>query len=185
MSGSTDNSELKPATVPPRYAGFGVRLVAQIIDAVILFLIALAVTALWLMFVELFRGLSGAVLVLTLLVAAAGVGWLYAALFDSSARMGTPGKIACGIKVTDLNGQRISFGRATVRYIFKSGIALIGYIHGALGCLVFLYILADAFMIFESANKQSIHDIVAGTLVVYREGPAAPGESTIPPAKPE
>jgi uncharacterized RDD family membrane protein YckC len=58
------------------------------------------------------------------------IGWLYSALMESSSAQATLGKMACGIKVTDLNGNRISFGRATGRHFGKiiSGIILlIGY----------------------------------------------------------
>ena len=41
--------------------------------------------------------------------------WLYYALMESSERQATLGKRAVGIKVTDLEGNQISFGRATGR----------------------------------------------------------------------
>ena len=66
--------------------------------------------------------------------------------------MATPGKMACGIKVTDLDGRRISFGRATGRFfgkILSTLILLIGF-------------LMQPF----TARKQALHDILAGTLVV-------------------
>jgi Predicted membrane protein/domain len=56
-----------------------------------------------------------------------------------------------GMKVTDLNGNRISFERATGRHFAKylSGIILgIGYI-----------------MVGVTERKQGLHDILAGTLV--------------------
>jgi len=80
------------------------------------------------------------------------VNWLYVAGFNSSASMATPGKMACGIKVTDLDGRRISFGRATGRFfgkILSTLILLIGF-------------LMQPF----TARKQALHDILAGTLVV-------------------
>lgn len=45
--------------------------------------------------------------------------WLYFAGMESSTRQATVGKGAGGIIVTDLNGSRISFGKATVRYFAK------------------------------------------------------------------
>jgi uncharacterized RDD family membrane protein YckC len=56
-----------------------------------------------------------------------------------------------GLKVTDLNGQRISFERATGRHFAKwlsSLILFIGYI-----------------MAGFSERKQALHDLLAGTLV--------------------
>ena len=45
--------------------------------------------------------------------------WLYYALFESSSKQAAPGKMALGIVVTDYEGGRISFGKATGRYFLK------------------------------------------------------------------
>lgn len=82
------------------------------------------------------------------------IAWLYSALMESSAKQATLGKMALGIVVTDLNGRRISFARATGRYFskaFLSAILLIGYIIAAF-----------------TEKRQALHDIIAGTLVVKR-----------------
>ena len=82
-------------------------------------------------------------------------GWLYSALMESSANQGTLGKMALGLRVTDLEGRRISFGKATGRYFakFLSGMTLsIGYIMAAF-----------------TAKKQALHDFVAGTLVLSKQ----------------
>jgi predicted Zn finger-like uncharacterized protein len=80
------------------------------------------------------------------------IGWLYFALLESSPRQATLGKMALGIKVTDLSGDGISFGRATGRYF--------GKIVSALTLLVG-YLMAGV-----TRKKQGLHDIVAGCLVV-------------------
>jgi len=80
------------------------------------------------------------------------IGWLYFALLESSSRQATPGKMALGIKVTDLSGDGISFGRATGRHF--------GKIISALTLLVG-YLMAGV-----TRKKQGLHDIVAGWLVV-------------------
>ncbi len=82
------------------------------------------------------------------------VSWLYEALMESSAHQATLGKLIFGLKVTDLQGNRISFGRATGRHFAKilSGvILLIGFI-----------------MAGFTERKQALHDMIAGTLVRYR-----------------
>jgi uncharacterized RDD family membrane protein YckC len=79
-------------------------------------------------------------------------GWLYFSLQESSARQATIGKMALGIRVTDAEGRRISFGRATARYFskFLSGlICAIGYV-----------------MAGFTQRKQALHDMIARTLVV-------------------
>ncbi len=80
--------------------------------------------------------------------------WLYYALMESSVKQATLGKMALGVQVTDLDGRRIGFGRATGRYLAKilSGLTfLIGYI----------------LQVFTS-RRQALHDLIAGTLVVRR-----------------
>ena len=56
------------------------------------------------------------------------VGWLYFALFESRGWQATPGKRLLGLRVTDLAGNRISFGRASRRYFSKLLSFLIFYI---------------------------------------------------------
>jgi uncharacterized RDD family membrane protein YckC len=73
---------------------------------------------------------------------------------ESSSKQATLGKLALGIVVTDLNGNRISFGRATGRYFGKivSGmIFAIGYI-----------------MAGFTEKKQALHDMIASCLVVLK-----------------
>ncbi len=83
------------------------------------------------------------------------ISWLYNALMESSSTQATLGKMAVGIHVTDTNGRRISFLRATGRYFakgFLSSILLIGYI-----------------MAFFTNRKQALHDLMAGTLVLKKK----------------
>lgn len=82
------------------------------------------------------------------------VDWLYNAILTSSSRQATLGKMAVGVIVTDLNGERISFLRATGRYVvrlFISGFLLIGY-------LIQLF----------TGRRQALHDLIAATLVIRR-----------------
>jgi uncharacterized RDD family membrane protein YckC len=70
--------------------------------------------------------------------------------FEASAWQGTPGKRLMKIKVTDLEGQQISFKKSAVRFFSKilSAQLLIGYI-----------------MILITDKKQGLHDLIAETLV--------------------
>jgi uncharacterized RDD family membrane protein YckC len=85
--------------------------------------------------------------------------WLYFSLQESSERQATPGKRVMGIKVVDLAGRRISFGRATGRYFAKILSGLICDIG---------FILAGF-----TERKQALHDLIASTLVV-RANPIHP-----------
>ncbi len=80
--------------------------------------------------------------------------WLYWAGMEASRRQATLGKMALGLKVTDLEGEPISFARATGRYFGK-------YISAR--------ILGIGFMMAGwTAKKQALHDLMAGTLVVRK-----------------
>ena len=128
---------------PPRYAGFWIRLVAYIIDALILGAITFPATQ---------------------VLAAMGIGdhstnimsiaisWMYFAVFESSNWMGSPGKKALGLIVTDEQGRRITVGRATRRYFAKIlSVLLLG-----LGMV----------MIAFTTRKQGLHDKMFHTLVM-------------------
>ena len=56
------------------------------------------------------------------------LGWLYFAAMESSPKQGTFGKQALGIKVTDLDGKPITFGRATGRHFGKNISSLVLFI---------------------------------------------------------
>jgi uncharacterized RDD family membrane protein YckC len=96
------------------------------------------------------------------------VAWLYFALQESSAKQATLGKLALGVKVVDAEGRRIGFGRATGRFFGK----LLSSIIFGIG-----FLLAG-----WTAKKQALHDIIAGTFVVFREvEPGHPLPSVRPP----
>jgi uncharacterized RDD family membrane protein YckC len=98
------------------------------------------------------------------------LGWLYAALMESSSKQATLGKMAMGAIVTDLEGRRIGFGKATGRHFAKILSALI------LG-IGFL-------MVAFTARKQGLHDILAGTLVMKGQAPSQTTSMTAPPPPP-
>jgi uncharacterized RDD family membrane protein YckC len=153
-----------------RYAGFWLRFVAYIIDDIIMgfvgFLISLPFIG-GIIFsaigigenpesteniVKGVTGIFGSVIGLIVLVMI--MGWLYYALMECSKKQATLGKMALGLKVTDLEGNQISFARATGRYFGKiiSGMILnIGYILAGL-----------------TEKKQALHDMIAGCLVVRK-----------------
>ena len=81
--------------------------------------------------------------------------WLYNAILHASRWQATLGKRAVGIIVTDLEGNRISFGKATIRFAGK----LISTF------IFFLGYLTAAF----TSRRQALHDMIGGTVVLkYR-----------------
>ncbi len=147
--------------VATTYAGFWIRFLAVLIDAVILFAvmtpIRLVMGAPMGLMASHNSGLSPLMMLPFIGISAlisAVLGWLYEAYFISSERQATLGKMALGIRVTDMRGQRLSFGQATLRHFAKwlSGLTLlIGYIIAAF-----------------TERKQALHDLIAGTLVLRR-----------------
>lgn len=83
------------------------------------------------------------------------VGYAYYALFECSRWQGTPGKLALGLRVTDLDGKRLSVGRSLLRNVVR--------LLSAITVLIpFVCYVAVAW----TARKQGIHDLVAKTLVL-------------------
>jgi uncharacterized RDD family membrane protein YckC len=144
------NSNFTPFTtnddqVSVQYAGFWKRVGASLLDAII-FSLPLGII-LGLMFGFDNKGGSN----LFSFIAT----FLYKTLMESSSNQGTLGKMIMGIKVTDLNGDRISFGRAVGRY-FAS--------------IVSALILGIGFMMAGwTSKKQTLHDMITSTLVVNKK----------------
>jgi len=145
------------------YAGFWRRVGAALIDQAILtgaFFVLIFVLAFSLIDFQSPRSpASHATLVLAAWAATIVGIWLYYALQESGSHQATVGKLACGIKVTGLDGQRISFGRATGRHFAEwiTGFTfLIGYVMAAF-----------------TRRRQALHDLIAGTLVVPKEAEAS------------
>jgi uncharacterized RDD family membrane protein YckC len=160
-----------PAAIPPPptvgYAGFWLRFVAVIIDFIVIY----AVRAILFkpfgigmgMGIGVFHGrqprdfaeiapMLG--MLIRVAIISAIIQWLYFSLMESSVWQATLGKKALGLTVTDLEGRRIGFGRATGRYFAKilSSLTLfIGYM-----------------MAGFTEKKQALHDIIAGTLVLRK-----------------
>ena len=152
----------RPQAAPTHYAGFWIRVAAWFIDAVILGIVNSVLGAF-------FGGGIGALIrpgqdVSTINIAAilatmgtfilvtVAIHFVYFAYLESSEKQGTVGKMILGLKVTDINGQRISFARAAGRFFgkFLSSLVLcIGYI-----------------MVGVTEKKQGLHDMIAGTYVV-------------------
>lgn len=130
------NFPLRPPLALPVHAGFWARAIAFLIDLLVVLLIAIP--------------LMSIVPIYTNLI----VWWLYSALMESSRWQATLGKRALGLKVTDVNGVRLFFGRASARFFSK-------FLSTSTLGIGFL-------MVAWTKNKQCLHDIVSGSLVYRR-----------------
>ena len=132
----------------PAYAGFWLRFCAVVIDGIVLYIPAVIIIGITIgVFAISDKRADTFIDALYFLISL-----IYSSLMESSSWQATVGKRLIGIKVTDINGNRISFERATGRTFAKmlSGLILgIGYI-----------------MIAFTKRKQGLHDMLAGTLVV-------------------
>lgn len=154
------------------YAGFWLRFVAFLIDNIIL---GAATLALIIPFFFLIGGAAWLetlprhrferfepgqlapflMLVFTLVGVSLLVKWLYYAYLESGEKQGTWGKQALGVYVTDLAGNRVTFGRASGRFFSKFITGLIPLWIG--------YIMAGF-----TQRRQALHDMIASCLVLRR-----------------
>jgi uncharacterized RDD family membrane protein YckC len=133
----------------PEYMGFWIRVVAYLIDAIILGIVNAVIVAL------LGGDTSAQIIAAAINIV---IAWLYFSILWSSSPQASLGMMALGMKVTDLDGGRISFGKATLRYVVQFVLSLllgIGFIVGA------LWVAFDA-------RKQALWDKAAGTFVVKK-----------------
>jgi uncharacterized RDD family membrane protein YckC len=158
------SSSVTPPPVLTGYAGFWRRFLAFFIDGLIVGFGGLIIGGFVGAIIGFTLGTSGTSLktievIATILGYIIGIvlNWSYFTFMESSARQATFGKKAIGIMVTELNGDRISFGKANGRYWGKIVSALI---------LMIGFIMAGF-----TQKKQALHDIMAGTLVVKRWKP--------------
>lgn len=151
------------------YAGFWQRFGAWVIDLVILMIPSMLVTY-SLGGVEAYKHLleqiqSGTEMAIALRdyakateaanLASLAITFLYYLFFEASRLQATPGKLALRLRVTDVQGQRITLGRSAGRNIVR----LLGAVFGLIPIVCYLAIA-------WTQRKQGLHDLWAGTLVL-------------------
>jgi uncharacterized RDD family membrane protein YckC len=153
------------------YAGFWLRVLAYLIDAIILgiFAVPIVIGAAMAMGIggmlsriprdgdPFVNGPPAIFLLFIWFCVLLGVGgtWLYNALLESSEWQGSAGKKALGLIVTDLAGQRVSFARASGRHFGK---IVTSFIPLGIG-----YALAGF-----TEKRQALHDMLASCLVLRK-----------------
>ena len=149
-----------------RYAGFWIRMLAWLIDTIILMVVASVVQFAFLgSYITVpnlqpggdptaalagMMGMIGIVYLVNMVI-----GCSYEAGFVSSSLSATPGKLAVGLKVLRPDGSRVSLGRAVGRYFAK---VLSGLILG-IGYLIIAF----------DAEKRGLHDMICDTRVIQRQ----------------
>ncbi|MDL2320720.1 RDD family protein [Desulfosarcina sp. OttesenSCG-928-B08] len=138
------------------YAGVWKRFCAVVVDSVILTGVILIMIFLG-SILRAMIGLDEGLVTLFVTICYFALCLLYFPLMESSSRQATIGKIAMGLRVTDLSGNRISFGKALVRHLCKILFNTVLYL--------------GSIMIIFTEKKQGLYDIVAGTLVIRDKSP--------------
>ncbi len=143
------------------YGGFWIRFLAAFIDGIIIEAVVIPVSFVLGAMVGAAGSAAGGANQMAMQMTAAMLGAcvgifanvLYFTFLESSSKQATLGKMILGLKVTDHSYQRISVGRALGRTLSKYISALI---------LLIGYIMAGF-----TDRKQALHDMIAGTYVIY------------------
>lgn len=144
MDDLLDDFQLEKDIENAEHAGFWNRVAASIIDSIIIGL-PLGLLS-FVIGINNEEGLTNLISIL--------VNWLYNVLQETSTSKATIGKKALGIEVVDINGEKLTFSRATGRLFGKYISALI---------LGIGFIMAGF-----TEKKQALHDIMANTLVIKK-----------------
>jgi uncharacterized RDD family membrane protein YckC len=137
-----------------RFASFGIRLAAYLIDLIIVWVVQFILT--WMIstaMAGMFHSIGG-YLVIVYLVSII-IAWLYFAILESSEYQATIGKMVLKVRVVDRHFNRISFGNASGRFFGKllSGLILgIGYL-----------------MVLWTPQRQALHDQIADTYIIKND----------------
>ena len=155
-----DPDYYKPVQI--KYAGFWLRFLAIILDTILIGVLDIIILVIFfgihiinhykILFDPAHLHLKIFTAFIPIIITSVCIKWFYFAGMESSRHQATPGKMALDIKVTGMEGNRISFARATGRYFGKilSGLILdIGYIMAGL-----------------TDKKQALHDKLADTIVI-------------------
>jgi uncharacterized RDD family membrane protein YckC len=162
------------ARAPQRYGGFWIRFVAYIVDGLIIGIPMSVIIGIVIgvfgagslatlsslpknpdpeqvqaQFVPLVIALLGAYALF--IAGSIVISWLYFAMMESSERQATFGKAIFNMRVTDANGNRLSFAHASGRFFAK----IINNMTCGIG-----WIMAGF-----TDKKQGLHDLIAGTVV--------------------
>jgi len=146
-----------PDALAVGYGGFWIRVVAYIVDGILLNIVfgVLSVVMGVSLMPTRFSNMDSVDALTSmgqLQLVSLVVTWLYFALLESSARGATVGKMIFGLRVVTDQGNRLSFLHATGRFFAK-------FISAIILCIGFI-------MVAFTDRKRGLHDIIASTLVI-------------------
>ena len=131
------------------YAGFWKRSAAAVLDVLVL-LVPMAIVGIVAALLTGPRSKATAVADMAALL----IPWLYFAAMESAPTQATVGKLAFGLRVVSMDGQRLSFLRASARFLGK----ILSVLSLGFGFL----------MVGVTHRKQALHDVIGRCLVLNR-----------------
>jgi uncharacterized RDD family membrane protein YckC len=192
VAGQSASSAISPSSQPKtrrvvQPGGFFPRLIAIIIDTLILGVVTVPIVYLFLAqttptgqsnaFLDQLKGLSGSgsqytpeqLTQLVQLIVGIAILQLFYYVGTWSILGGSPGQLVMSLRIVDGSAKTVGFGRALLRYIMK----------GFFGFLWPISALTVAF----GKDKRAIHDFLAGTYVIqFLDPKLADFDSVLPPA---
>jgi len=149
--------DIKEDLVTFKFAGFWIRALAMLIDVILLQALYFITLSPFVIVIGILAANMPPLLAMQIGIAFVSVlaillQWMWFTIGDSSVWQATPGKKILGLKVVDINGEKIGFGKSNVRYwsrIISTLPAFMGYL-----------------MTGMNAKKQSLHDKIAKTIVI-------------------
>ncbi len=143
---------------PTVYAGFWLRVAGALIDCAAMFIPLFLITFILIFMIRLISASkgydSGLVILAVLPVVIMLAVWFYFAVLESAPWQATLGKMAVGLRVSDIQGHRLTLGRSMGRNLAK--------------CLSTLSVGIGYMMCGFTKKKQSLHDMIASCLVLRR-----------------
>ncbi len=105
--------------------------------------------------------------------------WLYFVVLESSPLQTTLGKLLVAMRISDLQGKRIGFAKANIRFIVKYGpsiglsllVLVVSndiFVAQIIGFIVLVTTFCSTFFF---PNRRALHDVAAGTTVTTFEAP--------------
>jgi uncharacterized RDD family membrane protein YckC len=153
-----DLPNIRPIAPGLRLTSFGARTKAWLLDALLLAFLVSSICLL-LFAVEQPMALDPSQVGTAMLVLGIVVPWIYCAGLEAAPTQGTVGKLYFDGRVSTIDGGRISFVRASIRFAFKSVTVVLVPVA-----------IVSALVAFKFERGQSLHDLVARTIVI-RRGP--------------
>ena len=132
------------------YVGVSIRFIAVVLDAIVLFVIGYILALTTGVKNESGFALGGGPAFLAFFI------WFCYYVYLEGSKGATLGKMAAGIKVTTVDGERIGWREAFIRNILRPVDGIVFY-------------LLAAILVWSTARNQRLGDLLAGTVVVWKQ----------------